>query len=86
MTELYDLITDLNSRRDELQDRLRDELDAPTLQLGTNMRGALVVTVKKKTELGRLERSGRFHTVSETKSSKTFAYSVSGSDGRLLTT
>jgi len=76
LTDLYNLITGLNAKRDKLQERLRDELDAPTLQLGTNMRGAFIVTVKKKTELGRLERTGKFHSVSETKSSKTFAYSV----------
>jgi hypothetical protein len=68
---------DLAARRAALQARLQAELDAPTLALGTNLRGAFIVTVKRKTELGTLERNGNFHAVSETRSSKAFAYSVS---------
>lgn len=81
LSDLHEHIMSLEARRDALQERLRTELEAPTLELGVNKRGSFVVNVKKKTQLGRLERSGKFHTLTETLSSKSFAYSVSLSCG-----
>lgn len=55
---------------------------APTLSLGQNARGAFVVTVKRKTEIGRLDRSPDFYVMSETRASKTFANNVSFKRGQ----
>lgn len=60
-----------------LQKKLQDEFEADTLSLVANDKGGYFVNVKKKTELGRVERSGLFGSVSETRGSKTFVYSVS---------
>lgn len=77
LTDLFKRIGKLEKSLDELQARLRDELEAPNLSLDRNQRGAHVVTVKGKLQLGKIERSGSFHSVNESRSSKTFAYSVS---------
>jgi DNA mismatch repair ATPase MutS len=80
-TELSDLhkqIERLKAQRDKLEARLREEMAAPTLSLGQNVRGAFVVNVKRKTEIGKLDRSPDFYVMSETRASKTFANNVSG--------
>lgn len=51
-------------------------MEAPTLSLGQNARGAFVVNVKRKTEIGKLDRSPAFYVMSETRASKTFANNV----------
>lgn len=87
LSDLYRRIQRLKDQRDKLEVRLREDMAAPTLSLGQNARGAFVVNVKRKTEVGKLDRSPDFYVMSETRASKTFANNVSlhdvtGADSR----
>lgn len=76
LSNLHRQIERLKTQRDQLEARLREDMEAPTLSLGQNARGAFVVNVKRKTEIGKLDRSPAFYVMSETRASKTFANNV----------
>lgn len=70
-------MTRLEKKYQKMQTKLQDEFEAPGLRLTTSQRHGFVVTVKKKTEFGQLDRSDKFVALSETISGRTWMYNVS---------